>query len=108
MTFVHCCTSSDAELDLSAAHRASACVTPAVEANMPGLGVPATGRLLAREVRPALGVDVEVTGVGRLSNKVVEAPAPRAAVGFPPSPDSDGVRTVALGNEERLPDQFKK
>ena len=52
-------------------------------------------------------IDVEVTGVGRLSNKVVEVPAPRAAVGFPASPDSDGVRRVALGNEERLPDKFK-
>ena len=52
-------------------------------------------------------IDIEVTGVGRLSNTVVEAPAPRADVGFPPSPDSDGVRSVALGNEERLPDKFK-
>ena len=52
-------------------------------------------------------IDVEVTGVGRLSNTVVETPAPRAAVGFPPSPDSEGVRRVALGNEERLPDKFK-
>ena len=52
-------------------------------------------------------IDVEVTGVGRLSNKVVEVPAPRNAVGFPASADSDGVRRVALGNEERLPDKFK-
>jgi 5-oxopent-3-ene-1,2,5-tricarboxylate decarboxylase/2-hydroxyhepta-2,4-diene-1,7-dioate isomerase len=52
-------------------------------------------------------IDVEVTGIGRLSNKVVEVPAPRSAVGFPASPDSDGVRRVALGNEERLPDKFK-
>lgn len=37
----------------------------------------------------------------------VEVPAPRAAVGFPASPDSDGLRRVALGNEERLPDKFK-
>jgi 5-oxopent-3-ene-1,2,5-tricarboxylate decarboxylase/2-hydroxyhepta-2,4-diene-1,7-dioate isomerase len=37
----------------------------------------------------------------------VETPAPRAAIGFPASPDSDGVRRVALGNEERLPDKFK-
>lgn len=37
----------------------------------------------------------------------VEVPAPRAAVGFPASLDSDGVRRVALGNEERLPDKFK-
>ena len=49
-----------------------------------------------------------MTGVGRLSNTVVEIPAPRAKVGFPASPDSEGVRRVALGNEERLPDKFKK
>ena len=48
-----------------------------------------------------------MTGVGRLSNTVVETPAPRASEGFPPSPDSEGVRKVALGNEERLPDKFK-
>ena len=52
-------------------------------------------------------IDIEVTGVGRLSNTVVETPAPRASEGFPPSPDSEGVRKVALGNEERLPDKFK-
>lgn len=60
MTFVHCCTSSDAELEMIAAGGASACATPAVEANMPGLGLPATGRLFDRGIRPALGVDVEV------------------------------------------------
>src|ERR1700716_1513468 len=66
-------------------------------------GTPANSRPLA------VGdtIDVEVTGVGRLSNKVVETPAQRAAAGFPASPDSDGVRRVALGNEERLPDKFK-
>jgi len=52
-------------------------------------------------------IDVEVSGVGRLSNKVVEIPAPRSHEGFPASPDSEGVRRVALGNEERLPDKFK-
>ena len=52
-------------------------------------------------------IDVEVSGIGRLSNKVVEVPAPRSNDGFPASPDSEGVRRVALGNEERLPDKFK-
>ena len=56
---------------------------------------------------PGDTIDIEVTGVGRLSNTVVETPAPRASEGFPPSPDSEGVRKVALGNEERLPDKFK-
>jgi 5-methylthioadenosine/S-adenosylhomocysteine deaminase len=60
MIFVHCCTSDDDELAMAAAAGASACVTPAVEAAMPGLGAPATGRLLAHGLRPSLGVDVEV------------------------------------------------
>lgn len=68
MIFVHCCTSDDEELGLAAAAGASACVTPAVEANMPGLGAPATGRLLARGIRPGLGVDVEVGTAGDLFN----------------------------------------
>ncbi|HEX4114039.1 MAG TPA: fumarylacetoacetate hydrolase family protein [Stellaceae bacterium] len=52
-------------------------------------------------------IEVEVTGLGRLSNRVVSSPAPRATVGHQPT-DSDGVRRVALGNEERLPAQLKK
>jgi 5-methylthioadenosine/S-adenosylhomocysteine deaminase len=68
MIFVHCCTSDDDELAMAAAAGASACVTPAVEASMPGLGAPATGRLLAHALRPALGVDVEVGTPGDLFN----------------------------------------
>jgi 5-oxopent-3-ene-1,2,5-tricarboxylate decarboxylase/2-hydroxyhepta-2,4-diene-1,7-dioate isomerase len=41
-------------------------------------------------------VEVEVTGVGRLSNTVQEAPAPMHKVGHQPT-DSDAVRRVALG-----------
>ena len=68
MTFVHCCTSNDAELDMIARTGATACVTPAVEATMPGLGAPATGRLLAHGVRPSLGIDVEVGTAGDMFN----------------------------------------
>jgi 5-oxopent-3-ene-1,2,5-tricarboxylate decarboxylase/2-hydroxyhepta-2,4-diene-1,7-dioate isomerase len=52
-------------------------------------------------------IEVEVSDVGRLSNKVVEIPAPRSQDGFPASPNSEGVVRVAMGNEERLPDKFK-
>jgi len=52
-------------------------------------------------------IEVEVTGLGRLSNRVVASPAPRAAVGHQPT-DTDGVRRVALGNDERLPANLKK
>lgn len=51
-------------------------------------------------------IEVEVSGIGRLANHVVAAPAPRAEVGHQPT-DSDGVRRVALGNDERLPDKLK-
>ena len=43
-------------------------------------------------------VEVEVTDVGRLSNRVVEAPAPAHEVGHQPT-DTDAVRRVALGSD---------
>ncbi len=52
-------------------------------------------------------VEVEVSQLGRLGNRVVEAPAPRATVGHQPT-DSESVRRVALGNDERLPPQLAK
>lgn len=73
---------------------------------MPGdvvlTGTPANSRPL----EPGDLIEVEVTGLGRLANRVVAAPAPRAAVGHQPT-DSDDVRRVALGNEERLPEAIK-
>jgi 5-oxopent-3-ene-1,2,5-tricarboxylate decarboxylase/2-hydroxyhepta-2,4-diene-1,7-dioate isomerase len=43
-------------------------------------------------------VEVEVTGLGRLSNRVVESPAPAHHVGHQPT-DTDAVRRVALGSD---------
>jgi len=43
-------------------------------------------------------VEVEVDGIGRLSNRVVEAPAPRETLGHQPT-DTDSVRRVALGGD---------
>jgi 2-keto-4-pentenoate hydratase/2-oxohepta-3-ene-1,7-dioic acid hydratase in catechol pathway len=43
-------------------------------------------------------VEVEVSGVGRLSNPVVEIPVPTHRVGHQPT-DTDGVRRVALGSD---------
>lgn len=51
-------------------------------------------------------IEIEVTGLGRLANRVVAAPAPRADVGHQPT-DSEEVRRVALGNDERLPEAVK-
>jgi 5-oxopent-3-ene-1,2,5-tricarboxylate decarboxylase/2-hydroxyhepta-2,4-diene-1,7-dioate isomerase len=45
-------------------------------------------------------VEVEIDGVGRLSNRVVEIPAPRHDVGHQPT-DTKTVRAVALGSEYR-------
>ncbi|MEU9556527.1 amidohydrolase family protein [Streptomyces fumanus] len=59
MTFIHCCTSTDEELRMLAAHGATVSVAGALEVFMPGLGQPATNRLLAAGIRPSLSVDTE-------------------------------------------------
>lgn len=73
---------------------------------MPGdvilTGTPANSRPL--EVGDL--IEIEVTGLGRLSNRVVSCPAPSANVGHQPT-DTDEVRRVALGNDERLPPAIK-
>jgi 5-oxopent-3-ene-1,2,5-tricarboxylate decarboxylase/2-hydroxyhepta-2,4-diene-1,7-dioate isomerase len=50
----------------------------------------------SRPMQPGDVVEVEVTGVGRLSNMVAEIPAPAHAVGHQPT-NSRHVRSVALG-----------
>ena len=50
-------------------------------------------------------IEVEVTGLGRLSNRV-SAAAARPGPGIQPT-DTEAVRRVALGNDERLPAQLK-
>jgi 5-oxopent-3-ene-1,2,5-tricarboxylate decarboxylase/2-hydroxyhepta-2,4-diene-1,7-dioate isomerase len=73
---------------------------------MPGdvilTGTPAN----SRPMQPGDLVEVEVTGLGRLANRVVAAPAPAAGVGHQPT-DSDDVRRIALGSDERLPPELK-
>jgi 5-oxopent-3-ene-1,2,5-tricarboxylate decarboxylase / 2-hydroxyhepta-2,4-diene-1,7-dioate isomerase len=54
-------------------------------------------------------IEVEITGLGRLSSRVVAGSVPRAAalgVGHMPT-DSAEVRRVALGFDERVPQHFK-
>ena len=43
-------------------------------------------------------VEVEVSGVGKLTNTVAERPAPAYTIGHQPT-DSKGVRRVALGSD---------
>jgi 5-oxopent-3-ene-1,2,5-tricarboxylate decarboxylase / 2-hydroxyhepta-2,4-diene-1,7-dioate isomerase len=52
----------------------------------------------SRPMNPGNLVEVEVTGLGRLSNRVVEAPAPAHKIGHQPT-DTDAVRRVALGSD---------
>jgi 5-oxopent-3-ene-1,2,5-tricarboxylate decarboxylase/2-hydroxyhepta-2,4-diene-1,7-dioate isomerase len=54
----------------------------------------------SRPMQPGDVVEVEVTGLGRLTNHVVEIPAPKHAIGHLGS-DSDAVRYVALGSDAR-------
>jgi 5-oxopent-3-ene-1,2,5-tricarboxylate decarboxylase/2-hydroxyhepta-2,4-diene-1,7-dioate isomerase len=52
-------------------------------------------------------VEVEIDGLGRLTNTVAESPAPSHEVGHQPT-DSKQVRAVALGSEyRRLRDEAK-
>lgn len=60
----------------------------------------------SRSVEPEDIIEVEISGVGRLRNRVVHAPAPRALVGHPPM-DSAEARRVALGHDERVPQWLK-
>ena len=52
----------------------------------------------SRPMNPGALVEVEVSGLGRLSNQVVETPAPAHKVGHQPT-DTDAVRRVALGSD---------
>ena len=64
----------------------------------------------SRSVDPGDVVEVEITGLGRLASRVVAGPVPRASalgVGHAPT-DSDEVRRVALGFDERVPAHFKE
>ena len=54
----------------------------------------------SRPMQPGDVVEVEVSGIGRLSNTVVEIPAPAHDVGHQPT-DTDSVRRVALGSDSR-------
>lgn len=52
----------------------------------------------SRPMQPGDVVEVEVTGVGRLTNTVQDTPAPAHEIGHQPT-DTDAVRSVALGGD---------
>jgi cytosine/adenosine deaminase-related metal-dependent hydrolase len=65
MTFVHCNTLADDELELMADHGCTASISPDIELQM-GHGWPATGRLLDAGIRPSLSIDVCCSNGGHL------------------------------------------
>lgn len=68
LLFIHCCTSDDDELRMLADSGGTASVAAALEAVMPGLGAPATGRLLKFGIRPSFSIDTEATVAGDMFN----------------------------------------
>ncbi len=76
--------------------------------NAPGSSVPGCEETNAcfipnrMTVDPGDIIEVEITGIGRLRNEVIEGEVPKANLGHHPT-DSDEVRRIALGNDDRLP-----
>jgi 5-methylthioadenosine/S-adenosylhomocysteine deaminase len=85
-TYIHCTDSTDEELDLIASTGGSASLAPFVEMLM-GHGVPPTGRLLARGVRPSLSVDVVSSVPGDMFTQMRTALVQARILAFPPTPD---------------------
>jgi 5-oxopent-3-ene-1,2,5-tricarboxylate decarboxylase/2-hydroxyhepta-2,4-diene-1,7-dioate isomerase len=61
----------------------------------------------SRSIDPGDTIEVEITNIGRLLNRVVAGPVPRAeGIGHPPM-DTPEVRRVALGFDERVREDLK-
>lgn len=89
LLFIHCCTSDDEELKMLADSGGHASVAAAIEAVLPGLGAPATGRLLKFGIRPSLSIDTEATVAGDMFN-VMRAALSAHNVGVSLAPDEYG------------------
>lgn len=61
----------------------------------------------SRSVEVGDEIEVEITGIGRLSVSITSSPDPICNVGHQPS-DSEEVRRVALGNDGRVPETLRK
>ncbi|WP_052664071.1 amidohydrolase family protein [Nitriliruptor alkaliphilus] len=86
MLFIHCCTSDDDELKALADAGAHASVSAAIEAVLPGLGAPATGRLMNHGIRPSLSIDTEASVAGDMFN-VMRAAIAAHGLGVTLQPD---------------------
>jgi cytosine/adenosine deaminase-related metal-dependent hydrolase len=85
-TYIHCTDSSDEELDLIAESGGTASVAPYVEMLM-GHGVPPTGRLVARGVRPSLSIDVVSSVPGDMFTQMRTALVQERILAFTDTPD---------------------
>ncbi len=85
-TYIHCTDSTDEELDLIAASGGTASVAPYVEMLM-GHGVPPTGRLVARGVRPSLSIDVVSSVPGDMFTQMRTALVQERILAFTDTPD---------------------
>jgi 5-methylthioadenosine/S-adenosylhomocysteine deaminase len=85
-TYIHCTDSTDEELDLIASTGGTTSVAPYVEMLM-GHGVPPTGRLVARGVRPSLSIDVVSSVPGDMFTQMRTALVQERILAFTETPD---------------------
>jgi len=86
-TYIHCTDSTDQELDLIAKSGGTCSVAPYVEMLM-GHGVPPTGRLVARGVRPSLSIDVVSSVPGDMFTQMRTALVQERILAFTDTPDT--------------------
>jgi cytosine/adenosine deaminase-related metal-dependent hydrolase len=86
-TYIHCTDSTDEELDLIASTGGRTSVAPYVEMLM-GHGVPPTGRLVARGVRPSLSIDVVSSVPGDMFTQMRTALVQERILAFTDTPDT--------------------
>jgi cytosine/adenosine deaminase-related metal-dependent hydrolase len=86
-TYIHCTDCTDAELDLIARTGGTTSVAPFVEMLM-GHGVPPTGRLVARGVRPSLSIDVVSSVPGDMFTQMRTALVQERILAFTDTPDT--------------------
>jgi 5-methylthioadenosine/S-adenosylhomocysteine deaminase len=84
--YIHCTDSTDEELDLIAETGGTTSVAPYVEMLM-GHGVPPTGRLVERGIRPSLSVDVTSSVPGDMFTQMRTALVCERILAFTDSPD---------------------
>jgi cytosine/adenosine deaminase-related metal-dependent hydrolase len=89
VTYVHCNTIADDEIQMIADSGGSASVAPDVEMQM-GHGWPATGRLLDAGIRPSLSIDVCSSNGGDMFGTM------RAAIGVQRAIDNDAAEKAGV------------